>query len=448
MSRKFTYILLLVIFLGATAFIVIRYTTKQKEKNLVSYTLQPRTGLLSKSPDWTSVKKQAYSLNNALRQNPQDSKTALALATLFIQEARITGNYMYYDAGAMKYVDDVLAREPGNVQALALQSVIYLSQHHFAEGLSVAQKAKNLNPYYAFIYGLLVDGNVEMGDYKAAIENSDKMVSIRPDIRSYSRISYLREIHGDNLGAIEAMKMAVEAGPEGDEPTEWARIQLARLYENTGDVKSAEMHYTIALENRPGYAPALAGLGHIHIANHDYNQAIKLYEEAASLLPDYSIHEQLASLYMQTGDKEKENATIKELLDELTNSAKKGEQDESIGHYADRELAYAYLLNDDPDNALKHALIEYNRRPDNIDVNETVAWVYHKQGKDKDALPYVKTALRTNCKNPTLLCQAGLIYAAAGNKAQAKPLLQEALKNNPNISTDIKDESARVLKSI
>jgi len=67
---------------------------------------------------------------------------------------------------------------------------------------------------------------VEMGNYTAAVENSDKMVSIRPDIRSYSRISYLREIYGDYPGSIEAMKMAVGAAYR-DEATEWSRVQLA-----------------------------------------------------------------------------------------------------------------------------------------------------------------------------------------------------------------------------
>ena len=128
-------------------------------------------------------------------------------------------------------------------------------------GLAIAEKAQKINPYNALIYGILVDGNVEMGNYKAAVENSDKMDSIRPDIRSYSRISYLREIYGDYPGAIEAMKLAVGAGGAGDEPTEWTRIQLARLYENTGDLKNAEMHYMIALDERPGYPYATAGLG-------------------------------------------------------------------------------------------------------------------------------------------------------------------------------------------
>ena len=52
---------------------------------------------------------------------------------------------------------------------------------------------------------------------------------------------------------------------------------------------------------------------------------------------------------------------------------------DSSGHYADKEMAYAYLAVDNYDKAIEHALLEYNRRPDNIDANETVAWVYYKK---------------------------------------------------------------------
>ena len=130
----------------------------------------------------------------------------------------------------------------------------------------------------------------------------------------------------------------------------------------------------------------------------------------------------------------------------MNTDSKMGEQDESIGHYADRELAYAYLLKNDHENALKHALAEYNRRPENIDVNETVAWVYYKMKDYDKALPYINAALKTNCKNPQLLCNAGLIYAKTGQKSLAKSTLQEALRNNPNIDPELKTESENVLK--
>ena len=131
--------------------------------------------------------------------------------------------------------------------------------------------------------------------------NADKMVSIRPDMRSYSRMSYLREIHGDHAGAIEAMKMAVEAGLPGDEATEWTRVQLGHLYENTGDLKSAEMNYVMSLQYRPGYAYAIAGQARIATASGDYDKAITYYLQADSLVNDYSFKEELAELYRLTG---------------------------------------------------------------------------------------------------------------------------------------------------
>ena len=380
--------------------------------------------------------------------DPNDTKSSLALAALFIQEARVTGNFVYYDMAAMKYVNNVLSKDSLNFNALIFKSLIYLSQHHFADGLATAQKAQKINSYNAFVYGLIVDGNVEMGNYTAAVESSDKMVSVRPDIRSYSRISYLREIYGDYPGAIEAMKMAVSAGAPTDEATEWARIQLGRLYENTGELKYALMHYTIALDERPDYPYAIAGLARLSMAGRDYPKAIAYYKHADSLMNDYSFKEELVDAYKLSGQKDKADAITREIIGEMNKDAQAGQTDESIGHYADRELAIAYMKVNDYKKALEHALLEYNRRPDNIDVNETVAWVYYNKGDYATAMPYIKTALKTHSKNPVLLCHAGLLYAKAGDKATAKILLGDALKQNPNINETLKSEAQDVLKGL
>jgi tetratricopeptide (TPR) repeat protein len=448
MEKKSIYRLLILFFFCMAAFVVILYNIRQSKLKNTTYPLLERKGTSATSVEWQGTKTTAQRLIDNLKYNPKDTKSAIALSGLYIQEARITGNYVYYDAAAMKYINGVLDDSPDNFEALTLKALLYMSQHHFAEGLTIAEKAQTINPYNSLIYGLLVDGNVEMGNYKLAVENSDKMDSIRPDIRSYSRISYLREIYGDYPGAIEAMKLAVSAGGAGDEPTEWTRVQLARLYENTGDLKSAEMHYLIALDERPDYGYATAGLGHIAIASKDYREAISYYEKAVTGLNDYSLQEQLSELYRLNGNTKKADSLLKKIIEGMNNDGKKGEQDQNIGHYADRELAYAYLLENDNENALKHALIEYNRRPENIDVNETVAWVYYKMKDYNKALPYLKVALRTNCKNPQLLCNAGLIYAKTNQKNLAKSTLEEALKNNPNIDPELKTESENVLKSL
>lgn len=446
MNKKSTYFLLLLLFFGMTAFVVLRYNNKLKSTEVAFYPLQERTGVAANLPEWAATKSNSDKLIRIVRETPGDIKSTLALVALYIQEARITGNHTYYDAAAMKYVDDVLAKDPKKFEALVFKAVLQLSQHHFSDALETASKAQKINPYNAFIYGIMIDGNVEMGNYPLAVEYSDKMISLHPDIRSYSRVSYLREIHGDYPGAIEAMKMAVQAGGYGDEGTAWAHIQLARLYENTGDLKAAEMHYTIALEERPGYGYATEGLGHIAMAKKDYTRAIALYEQANTALNDYALKEQLAELFLLTSQKEKADAIINNIIEELTRASKEGEA--SINHHADKELAYVYLLQNDYDKALNHALAEYSRRPNNIDVNEAVAWVYFKKGDQQKAVSFIEKALRTNSKNPTLLCRAGSIYAKAGDREKAKILLQEALKSDPNIEPGLKKESAVLLATM
>ena len=435
-------------FILAAGFIVVKYKKDEKTKTAVFYPLKDRVASLANTAEANQVKKKFDELVKIVRTNPDEIKSRIALASLYIQEARVTGDYMYYDMAAMKYVNEVLEKDPSHFEALTFKSLLYLSQHHFAEGLALAEKARAIHPENAFVHGVLIDGQVEMGNYAAAVEEAEKMISIRPDLRSYSRVSYLREIHGDYPGAIEAMKMAVDAGLPGDEATEWARVHLGHLYEITGDMKSAEMHYLIALQRRPGYAYAIAGQGRIALAAKDYNKAIAYYLQADSLVIDHSFKEEIAEVYELAGQKSKADSIIKWLVNTMSKDAESGQQDESIGHYADKELAYVYLKDGNYDKALEHALAEYNRRPANIEVNETVAWVYYNRKEYDKALPYLREALKTKSKNPTLLCRAGLIYAKSGDKAKARLFLDGLANANFSIPESLKRQSLNELQAL
>ncbi len=447
MKKNILYITLLILFVTTAGFIVIKYRHNERIKATKVYTMLPRKGLLAKTDEWINTQKSVTLLQKKIAVNPSDSKSIIALANYFILEARATGNYPYYDMAAMKLINDVLNIDANNFEALTLKSLIYLSQHHFADGLAAAQKARDIIPFNAFVHGILVDGNVEMGNYDSAVACAQIMMNIRPDLRSYARTSYLREIYGDYPGAIEAMKLAVGAGAPGDEATEWTRIQLGHLYENTGDLKSAEMNYQIALKERPGYMYGYAGMARLAMGAKDYKKAIDYYQQAAKDANPNAFKEEQATVYFLAGQKDKAAELTKNVMDELIKNAQGANADATIGHYADKELAYAYLSTGNLNKALEHALLEYNRRPLNIEVNETVAWMYYQKGEVAKALPYLVAALKTNSKNPTLLCRAGLIYEKSGDVTKAKKYLQDGLQNNPNIDEPLKISASQALKS-
>jgi len=443
MKKRSTYLLLIICFLGLTAFVIVKYNVKVLGKTTSYYPLLERKGQLAQLPEWPATKEKAANLIAVVRDQPTDAKSRLALASVYIQEGRVTGKYDYYNEAAMLYIEEALKLEPRNFEGLLLKGVLQLSQHHFDEALQTAETAQKISAYNAFLHGIIVDAYVEKGKYDKAVENADKMISIRPDMRSYSRVSYLREIHGDYPGAIEAMVMAVDAGTYGDEATAWARTQLAQLYKKTGDLKRAEMHYTIVLDERPGYGYGLAGMGNLAIANKDYAKAINYYQQADAAINDYALKEKLAELYLLTGQKDKADAAINAIIKELTTAASEGEA--GLNHHADKELAYVYLLSGDNNKAVKHALAEYTRRPENIEVNEAAAWAYYKKGDIKNAVTHLEKALKTGCKNPTLLSRAALIYSKVNETAKAKGFATEALKNDPNIDPSLKEQAKKLL---
>ena len=447
MKKRFLYSLLLVLFVAASAFVFTKFS-KTGNKNETVYTeLLPRKTSLAYTAEWAVIKNNAEVLIKKVRENPADIKSLLTLSALYIQEARNTGNFNYYNEAAVKCINAVLEKDNKNFEALTFKATILLSQHRFAQGLEIAKQIQKLYPYNAYVYGLMVDGYVESGKYKEAIEAADKMISIRPDNRSYSRIAYLREIHGDIPGAIEAMKMAVDAGAPGDENTEWCRVQLGKLFEKIGKINEAKMHYTIAADNRQNYPYALAGLARIAVEEKNYNKALGLYMQADSLIPDHTFKEGMEEIYILTNQAEKAKLIAEEILSYMKKFSSAGEN-KSAGQNEDHEMAHAWMGVNNYEKALEYALEEYNRRPANIEVNETVAIVYCRKGEYAKALPYIEAAVKTNCKNPELLCHAGIIYAKAGGSTKAKMFLKEALKNNPVMPESLKKESEDILKSL
>ncbi|HET9279843.1 MAG TPA: tetratricopeptide repeat protein, partial [Flavitalea sp.] len=205
MKKKKIYLISIGVFIAAVVIICFRQQAEEKNKETKIYYLLERNGVAAGMEEWNTVRSEVNRLIKVIQDNPGHETSLIALASAYIREARVTGNYIYYDRAAMKCVNDVLKRNENNFDALSLKAMILLSEHHFAEALVTAKKAVSINPYNAFVYGVLVDAYVEMGDYESAVESLEKMISIRPDMRAYARVSYLREIHGDYPGAIEAM---------------------------------------------------------------------------------------------------------------------------------------------------------------------------------------------------------------------------------------------------
>ena len=364
--------------------------------------LLPRPAALQDATEWDATQSGYMKMSSALRlDDPNAVQPRITLAQIFTNEARVTGEHGHYYPAALQMVNEALELNKGldlNLEFLALstKASVQLSQHEFKDALATAKRAIAINPHNAQIYGALVDAHVELGDYEAAVAAADKMVQIRPDLRSYSRVSYLREIHGDVAGAKKAMERAVKAGAPGYESTAWARLTLGELHRRYGEPDAAAAQYRTILKERPNYPFAIAALAELEMDKGNYAEAEELLDEAAGIIPEVGYYIQLADLYKATGRTEEMKATETEIFAML-------QDDVDSGHNMDLEYAAFYRDHfKDYDKALEYVEREYAKRPANIDVNRMMASLYIAKGMRAEAEPYLEVARTTDSKDPEL----------------------------------------------
>jgi tetratricopeptide (TPR) repeat protein len=421
---------------------------RQPAQTQVNTSFLPRQSNGADTTEWQATQQAVAKLQNRLQQKPGDKATLIALANYMIFESRASGFYSHYDAAAMHYINAVLQQEPNHFEALCLKGLVQLSQHHFHDALATAQQAQQINPYSAFVYGILTDAYTQIGEYEHAVAAAEKMMEIKPDQRCYARVAYLRELHGDYPGAKEAMLAAVEAGVHGQESTEWCRVQLGNLYAQTGNWDTACSYYDAALAFRPGFASAWVGLGDAAMAQRNFSNGNKYYTMAANATGENQFADKIALSVAAMGNSVMADSIYRALIAKMETTAREALNDESKGHYTDKEIAEVLLLHNDVAKALHYAQLAYNRQPGNIEVNESLAWCYFKTNNITQAKKHIEAALRTHCQNPRLLCRAGLIYMQLAEPAKAKQMLIRGLEKPtvllPALQTESKAALARL----
>jgi tetratricopeptide (TPR) repeat protein len=378
-------------------------------------------------------------LQAQLTANPNDWPAYTQLGLAYLQKARETADPSYYQK-AEQALNTVLAREPGDYVALGALGELALARHDFAHALELGERARSLNPRRAYAYGVIADAQIELGRYDEAVATVQQMVDLRPDLSSYSRVAYLRELHGDLEGAIEAMQWALAAGGPALENTLWTQVQLGHLYFNTGRLDQAEVEYRQALEREPSYVHALAGLARLAAVRGSFAEAIQLYTQVTQRMPLAEYVIALGDVYTAAGQAQpaQQQYDLAHAIDQLYRAN---------GVNTDLELALFLAEHGDAAEAVKRARAAYAERP-TVFAAEVLAWALHQVGDDAAALPYAQESVRLGSKEALRLFRAGLIHNNLGRTAEAQALLQAALDINPHFSVRYAETARQTLAQI
>lgn len=422
-SNRKTYLALAVFCVAALAgYLLYQNSTLQSSSEEVAATIHPASTVLN-----AGASIQYY--EDRLRRAPGDATSQLALAQLYLQHARVTHQEARYLPEVDELLGEVISKNPDHYQALALKASMYNVLHQFEKARDLTEALIARESDHAYVYGILVDALVELGEYEAAVQACDKMISLRPGIASYARAAYLRELHGDTEGAIQAMELAASSGVAGDENRSWALYQLGQLYLGQNDIDAAEALFNGILDEHPGYAYAIGGLAQINMQRGDYGEALSMFDKAFVSLPGDAFLEGKLEVYTIMQHEEGIARTTVQLERSLKDAEAMGEN---------VRMEYADFLADidrDLDAALELAEAEYNRRPHHLHALETYAWALHKTGRSEEAIPYIEQAMRLETGDAMVHFRAGHIYQAANHPLEARFNFEQALAGHLHIES-------------
>lgn len=389
----------------------------------------------------TPADRRIQSAQGMIERAPTGSDGYNLLCDAYMQKARETGEFSFNTRAeaALKRSFEVA---PDNYDGQELQAKLLLTFHRFSEALEGARRARDLRPHDSDVYGAMTDALVELGRYEEAVEVAQRMVDLRPDMAAYARVSYLRALHGDTEGAIEAMQVAAKAAnPRDPESVAWCRVHLGEELKNAGRVAEAEREFDKALTVFPDYHAALAAKARARLATGDTASAVELYKRSQERVPLPETAIALGDLYTKLG-RDSEAQRQYELVEFIEQSGSAG-----TGTYS-RQMAHFWADHDRRlDEALNIAKRERAMRAD-IYTCDTLAWSLFKKGELAEARKAIAEALRLGTRDAQIHYHAGMIYNALGDHRNGAKYLKLALEINPSFDVLQAEVARRTLDNI
>lgn len=326
-----------------------------------------------------------------------------ALAMAYARRARETSDVKYYTK-AEETLAHSFELDPGNYDGLKTQAWLELGKHEFAKALETATKSNRKTPDDVMVYGYLVDANVELGNYKAAVAAAQWMLDLSAgNVAGLTRSAYLRELHGNIPGAIELMHMAYDSTSSAEtEDRAWLLTQMAHLNYVAGDLGKAEMYASGALGVFANYHYALGTLAQIRIAQKRYEEAVALLRTRYDAAPHAENLYALAEALELAGHTDESRKAFEEF--ENKSLGETGLSDNSnhelIAYYVD----HAHR----PEAALEVARREIKRRQDVFTI-DCYAWALAANGDYALANSEIQKAVELGLKDPKILSHRDFI---------------------------------------
>lgn len=353
-----------------------------------------------------------------LTAEPDQPQSYVMLATAFLRAARSKGGA--YRAYARDVVEVGLARTNDAPRLRLLSAMLLLDDHRFEQVITAANELAVDLPYDPTPRLLVGDASLELGRYAEAEKAYEAAIDLRPDLRSYNRIGYMRWLYGDFDGAVEALEYALDAGSARDpESMAWCFTDLGAMYLRRGQSGPAQKAAARAMELVPDYAPAVVLAGRASAEVGDLAGGRELLARAAERVPS-------AETILRVVELDRALKNVADAESGLKDALAMADHDpRPVAHFLARH-------GEQPQKALLLAEAELKARQ-NIWSWDTLALAAARAGDTERAREAIRKAQSLGTTDAELTLHAALVELLAGDADAARQQLDQAIAARPNV---------------
>ena len=425
--------------------------------------------------------KSAEVMQNLAKEQPGNVSIKKQLAALYTQQKS-------WEKG-IQVIDEVLKLNAKDSEAHVLKSRLLIGQGKVDDAISEARNAVNANPKSNAARYALGQAYYSKDPKSPNAESAwtEAINSDQHNLAAYLALSQLKLNAGDYPSAIRYAQQALRVEQNAD-----AHLLMGKAYSGQGDGKNAAEQYREYLKIKPddvevralanallsGDSPAkeLQAInreiarspdqpklyemqGQVYARQKDFAKAEQSFRKALSLdANDFDAHNLLGMLYTFQNLNDK---AIREFENALKINPKSSQTwykmgliyqqqsnpQKAIQNYREAlkidplhvEAAnnLAWLIGETGGNlgeALSLARAANQKAPDDLNVTDTLGWLYYRNKAYRSAVDALKECVAKDPKNPVFRYHLGMSYFQLADKANAKASLVKALELSQKFS--------------
>ena len=427
-------------------------------------------------------RKTAETLNeNLLKKNPKDAIAHLVKGRLYLADGDV-GKAMLQFNEAQKYQPNLPALHYWYAQA-------HLRRNELDQATNALRTALRYDANFQTARLNLAELEEEAGAADAALSDLKRLLLINPgDLRAillYGRVLISKKDYPEARKVLNLIGENASGSPE-------MHRQLAVLAMVDKNLPTARREFIAAWNLQPDSRPLLEEVLKDYVAEKHTDEAFKFLHEQVEQRPtDPLLYHELAQVFLLQNKRSEASEALKKALElapavpdtsvlladlyakerqptltvqTLKTALAKNSRDENlflragmifeeIQAWDNAREAYQRVLDLDADNAVAKNNIAWllaahggnidlaltlaqqakEKLSDNLQVTNTIGWVYYQKGIYQTAWNYLNECAQKDPKSATFQYELGMTSWKLGKREEAKAALRTALRLNPNL---------------